>query len=186
MIKNLLILLAILVALLVAHISCLVHVTRHSEVAHESAKRYLEENESKIISDMANYLATQHFTLNKIGAPKMREMIKDALAEGELSPQPGPDDRPPYNSIKIARAPWWRIGPGWNVEAETSIILNVADPNLDNPAPRFMSRLRHNILVDTDTGEIISVKPHETKRFVWVTYSQEDAPPWYVAITHNP
>lgn len=163
--------------------ACTININRHSDTARESAQNYIRDNEDKFVDDMANYLVTQHFTLNQIGVSAMRDIIEQALADGEMSPQPGPSHLPPFNSVGIATAPTWRIGPGWNVLIATSLIFSSPDPNPDNPSPRFRTRLHHNVLVDTDTGEIISATLDRSKRFVWVTYSQDEDPPRYSA--HN-
>lgn len=181
MTKTLIALFALAVVIAGLMTACAVNEIKHSKVATESAQRYIEENEDRFVKDMANYLATQHFTLTQTGAPALQEIVRAALAEGDLSSQSDTSRARPSNKLKRAKAPSWRIGPGWNVQVSTSLTFSVPDPNPDNPTPRFRALLYHNVLVDTETGAIISVKPHKTKRYLWVTYSNHGNADWYAA-----
>lgn len=181
MIKSLIALSALAVVIAGLITACTANVIKHSDVATKSAQRYIEENEDRFVKDMANYLATQHFTLNQTGAPALQGIVRAALAEDDTSSQFETGHARYSNKLKRARAPTWRIGPGWNVQISTSLTFSVPDPNPDNPTPRFRALLYHNVLVDTETGAIISVKPHKTKRYLWVTYSEHGNADWYAA-----
>lgn len=181
MTKSLIALIALAVVIAALMTACAANVIKHSKVASESAQRYIENNEDRFVKDMADYLATQHFTLNQTGASALQEIVRAALAADDPSSQFETSHARHSNKLKRARAPSWRIGPGWNVQVSTSLTFIVPDPNPDNPTPRFRALLYHNVLVDTETGAIISVEPHKIKRYLWITYSERGNADWYAA-----